>query len=168
MKRTHRLLSVLAFLSLIVAAACTIEAPADEMIGKKAPDFTLPDLNGKPVTLSKFQGKVVVLDFWATWCAPCREELPYFQSLHDQYRDKGFEILGVSMDDNAADVVPAFLKDKNIRYTNLLFDAKVEELYGPINGLPTTFIIDRQGTIRQRFTGAPPESVIENAVRALL
>ena len=159
---------MLAALSLLLAAACTIEPPSDLRIGKQAPDFTLPDMDGKPVSLSAYQGKVVMLDFWATWCAPCRAELHFFLGLHDQYRDKGFEIVGISMDENAADVVPGFLRDQKINYTNLLGDAKVDELYGPISGLPTTFIIDRKGTIRRRFTGAPPGDVIESAVRELL
>ena len=72
------------------------------------------------------------------------------------------------MDENAADIVPGFLKDQKIQYTNLIGDAKIDELYGPINGLPTTFIIDRQGMIRRHFTGAPPSDVIETAVRELL
>src|SRR5206468_1390324 len=139
-----------------ITCTTTIEPPLDTRIGQKAPDFTLPDLDGKPVSLSTYQGKVVVLDFWATWCPPCREELPHFQTLHTQYRDKGFEILGIAMDENAADVVPGFLKDRNIKYTNLLADGKIEELYGPIAGLPTTFIIDRHGTIRKQITGGSP------------
>src|SRR5262245_59711224 len=101
MKAPRWLLSVATIVVLLTAAKCTttVQVPNESKIGQKAPDFTLPDLDGKPVSLSHYQGKVVVLDFWATWCAPCREELPIFQDLHEQYGSKGFEIVGISMDE---------------------------------------------------------------------
>lgn len=159
-------------LSMIAALGCpgSIQVPDDSRVGQKAPDFTLPDIEGRPVSLSSYQGKVVLIDFWATWCPPCREELPLFQELHNEYRDKGFEIVGISMDENAADVVPGFLERRNIKFTNLLADARIEELYGPIVGLPTTFLIDREGTIRRHITGAGASTRedIESAIRELL
>ncbi len=157
----------LAVLLLALAACTTISVDGDSKVGQKAPDFTLPDLDGRPVSLSKYQGKVVVLDFWASWCAPCVAELPVFQSLHERYRDKGFEMVGINVSDENPDVA-GFLKGKQIRYTNLIGDEKIQELYGPITGFPTTFIIDRQGTIREQFIGGRPRSEIEGAVEALL
>lgn len=90
-----------------------------------------------------------------------------FQDLHERYNSKGFEVLGVNLSDQNPDV-GGFLKEKNIRYTNLVGNDKIEELYGPITGYPTTFIIDREGMIREHFVGGQPPSVIENAVRQLL
>jgi peroxiredoxin len=163
---------VLTLAAAILATACniTIDPPSDTRVGSKAPDFTLPDLEGKPFSLSSYGGKVVLLDFWATWCPPCREEMPMFQELHNLYRERGFEVVGISLDENAADIVPGFLRDRNIRYTNLLSDARVEDLYGPIVGLPTHFIIDREGTIRRQFTGGgiATRGEIESTIRELL
>jgi thiol-disulfide isomerase/thioredoxin len=168
MRSTRRLLVIVATLALL-ASACgpTIQTGEDSRIGQKAPEFTLPDFEGRPVSLSHYQGKVVVIDFWASWCAPCVAELPVFQDLHERYREKGFEVLGVNLSDENPDV-SGFLKQKNIHYTNLVGNDKIQELYGPISGFPTTFIIDRGGTIREHFTGGQPPSVIENAVRQLL
>ena len=168
MKSVPRLLVTVATLALI-ASACgpTIRTEDDARIGQKAPEFTLPDFEGRPISLSHYQGKVIVLDFWASWCAPCVAELSVFQDLHERYQGKGFEVVGVNLSDENPDV-SGFLKEKHIRYTNLVGNDKIEALYGPITGYPTTFIIDREGTIREHFTGGQPASVIENAVRQLL
>src|SRR5262249_23160592 len=149
-----------AMIVLIAAVSCTpVQTVDDEKIGKKAPDFTLPDVEGRPVSFSNYQGKVVVLDFWATWCAPCVHELPVFQELHEAYRDKGFEIVGINVEDDNPDVA-GFLKKNQIHYTNLLGNDKIQELYGPLTGFPTTFIIDRSGTIREHYTGGQRREVI--------
>ena len=168
MRSARRFLVLVATLVLI-ASACgpTIQTEEDSRIGQKAPEFTLPDFEGRPVSLAKYQGKVIVLDFWASWCAPCVAELPVFQDLHERYNGKGFEVVGVNLSDQNPDI-GAFLKEKNIHYTNLLGNDSIEKLYGPITGYPTTFIIDRDGTIREHFVGGQPASVIENAVKQLL
>jgi len=157
-----------AALTMFLAATCTrVQTEEDVLVGQKAPEFTLPDTEGRPVSLSHFQGKVVVLDFWASWCAPCIQELPVFQELHNQYRDKGFEVLGINLSDENPNVA-GFLRDKKISYTNLIGNDRVQDLYGPITGFPTTLIIDRQGTIREHFVGGRPREVIEDAIRQLL
>lgn len=167
MRARRWILPVLGTLALIAAACTTIKTADDEKIGVQAPDFTLPDIDGRPVSLSKYQGKVVVLDFWASWCAPCVHELPVFQQLHDQYRDKGFEMVGIVLSDDNPDVA-GFLRKNEIRYTNLLGDEKIQDLYGPITGFPTTFIIDRSGKIREHFTGGQRRETIEGAIKQLL
>lgn len=167
LRRVHAVLAVLGTLTLIAAACTTIQIDEDSRVGQKAPDFTLPDVDGRPVSFSKYQGKVVVLDFWASWCAPCVMELPVFQNLHNQYRDKGFEILGINVSDDNPNVAD-FLKKNNIKYTNLVGDERIQELYGPITGFPTTFIIDREGTIRGHYVGAHPRDEIEGAILHLL
>jgi thiol-disulfide isomerase/thioredoxin len=167
--RSARRFLVLAATLALVAVACgpTIQTEEDSRIGQKAPEFTLPDFEGRPVSLSHYQGKVIVLDFWASWCAPCVAELPVFQDLHERYNGKGFEVVGVNLSDQNPDI-GGFLKEKNIHYTNLVGNDSIEKLYGPITGYPTTFIIDRNGTIREHFVGGQPPSVIENAVKQYL
>ena len=110
---------------------------------------------------------MIVLDFWASWCAPCIHELPVFQSLQDLYREKGLEMVGINISDDNPDVA-GFLRKNEIRYTNLLGDDKVGDLYGPITGFPTTFIIDREGTIREHFTGGRPREALEDVIKQLL
>lgn len=165
--RARCTLALAATLLLILAACTTVQVADDSRVGQKAPEFTLPDVDGRPVSLSKYQGKVVVLDFWATWCAPCVMELPVFQNLHTQYRDKGFEVVGINLSDDNPNVGD-FLRKNNIQYTNLVGDEKIQELYGPITGFPTTFIIDRGGTIREHLVGAHPREEIEGAIQRLL
>ncbi len=148
------------------AAGCT--GPVRVFDVRPAPDFTLPDVQGRSVTLSEHKGKVVIVDFWATWCAPCLKELPVFQQLQDTYRDKGLQVIGISVDDNPAEVVPDFLKDLGITYTNLMGDEKVTDLYAPIEGIPTIFVIDRDGQIRRKAVGAVPKDKVEAWINELL
>ncbi|EDP75663.1 TlpA disulfide reductase family protein [Hydrogenivirga sp. 128-5-R1-1] len=113
--------------------------------GKKAPDFTLKTLDGKEVSLKDYRGKVVLLNFWATWCPPCREEMPLFVRMYEKYKDKGFEILAVSTD-SSLEPVKKFVKEYRINFPVLYDDKNVVSLYG-IQGLPTSFLIDRDGVI---------------------
>ena len=148
-------------------AAKSAEAPVAGSIGQPAFDFELKDSKGKTVKLSDFKGKVVVLDFWATWCPPCRKEIPGFVTLHNTYQEKGVEVVGVSLDRSWAPVEP-FMREYRISYTILLGDQKLTEMYGGFTGIPTTFIIDRNGIIRDVHTGYMPESTFVEAVKLLL
>jgi len=132
-----------------------------------APDFVLPDINGGNLRLSTYRGKVVLLDFWATWCEPCREETPHFVELQDKYRDQGLQIIGVSMDDDAAPV-RQFHKQFKVNYLVAMGNAKIGELYGGILGLPIAFVIAPDGSIRARHDGAVKVDVIEAEIRELL
>ena len=133
-----------------------------------APEFSLPDLDGNTVRLSDFDGQVKLIDFWATWCAPCREEVPMFKALHEKYSSEGFAMLAISMDDDGADVVRPFVEELEIPYTNLIGDAAVEEAFGPIVGYPMAFLIDRDGKIVKTFVGAKPRDVLEGKIQELL
>lgn len=135
---------------------------------KQAPDFVLLDIDGSERTLSDFSGKVVILDFWATWCPPCRAEIPHFVELYDTHKDEGLEIIGVSLDRNAERVVEAFAEENRINYTLLVGDNDVTDLYGGIMSIPTTFIIDRDGRITERFVGYRGKEVFEEAIKELL
>ena len=153
--------------ALAVAACGTVQLEEDSRVGQKAPDFTLPDIDGRSVSLSRYEGKVVILDFWASWCAPCIRELPVYQDLQDKYRERGFEMIGVNVADENPDIA-GFLRKKEIRFTNLIGNDEIQELYGPINGFPTTFIIDREGVIRDQFIGGRPRETLEGAIQSLL
>jgi peroxiredoxin len=145
--------------------------PAGSVAGKTesklAPDFTLPDLSDKPLTLSSLRGKVVLLDFWATWCTPCREEIPEFVKLQDKYRDQGLQIVGISMDDGP-EPVRDFYKKFQMNYPVVMGDAKTGSAYGGVLGLPIAFVVDQQGKIVSRHIGATDVSVLEKEVVALL
>jgi len=143
--------------------------PADAgSIGSKAPDFVLTDLSGKQVRLSDFKGKVVILDFWATWCGPCRMEIPHFVRLQSKYRAQGLSIVGLSLDDDGARSVRPFAEEHDINYTMLLANKEIANLYGGVVGIPTTFVLDRQGRIVKKFIGVMPPEAFEEAIRPLL
>ena len=131
-----------------------------------APAFTLVDLGGKNVSLSDFQGKIVVLDFWATWCPPCRREIPDFISLQNQYASQGVQIVGIALDE--PEKVQAFARDNGMNYPVLLGNDAISAKYGGIDGIPTTFIIDRTGRIVNRFEGFRPRETFEAEIKKLL
>jgi peroxiredoxin len=133
-----------------------------------APDFTLTALNGQKLSLADYKGKVVLLDFWATWCGPCRIEIPGFIELQNKYRDQGFTVIGISMDEGGPEVVKEFYQDYKMNYPVALGTQTVSELYGGVYGLPTTFVIGRDGRIYSRHPGAEPASVFEDEVKTLL
>ncbi len=134
--------------------------------GGVAPAFSLPDLKGREVPLSDFRGKVVVLDFWATWCPPCRREIPDFVELQREYGPQGLQIVGIALDE--PEKVEAFARQNGMDYPVLMGSDEVAVLYGGIDGIPTTFLIDRQGKIVSRFEGFRPKSVFEEEIRKLL
>ena len=114
---------------------------------KPAPNFTLKDADGKSVSLADYRGKVVLLNFWATWCGPCGLEIPWFEEFEQRYKTQGFAVLGVSMDDDGWTAVKPYMAEHKINYRILLGNDTVSQLYGGLDALPTTFIIDRQGNI---------------------
>ncbi|HUA15771.1 MAG TPA: TlpA disulfide reductase family protein [Verrucomicrobiae bacterium] len=132
-----------------------------------APGFSLPDRSGARLSLSDYRGKVVLLDFWATWCEPCRQEIPHFVDLQNKYGPQGLQVLGVSMDDSMAPVQD-FYRQLKMNYPVVLGNAKVGELYGGILGLPVAYLIGRDGRIRAKYTGAADISALETAIQHLL
>jgi len=132
-----------------------------------APDFSLPQLNGQSLQLSDYRGKVVLLDFWATWCTPCREEIPHLVELQRKYRDQGLQIIGVSMDDSP-EPVREFYQRFQMNYPVVMGDAEIGERYGGVLGLPIAFVIGRDGRISVKHIGATDASVLEQDVKALL
>ena len=137
--------------------------------GKTAPDFQLLDLEGKTVRLADLRGKAVLLNFWATWCPPCKLEMPWFVELQKQYGPQGLQIVGVAMDEgNAHDAVAKFTKEIGVNYTILLGNDKVADQYGGVDALPTTFYIGRDGKIVSRVFGLVSHREIEENIRAAL
>jgi peroxiredoxin len=134
---------------------------------REAPDFTLPLLDGGQLRLSSYRGKVVLLDFWATWCVPCREETPHFVELQRKYGDGGLQIIGVSMDDSS-EPVRTFVQQFRVNYPVVTGTADVGSAYGGVLGLPIAFLIDREGRIQAKHMGATDASVFENEVASLL
>lgn len=117
-----------------------------------APDFTLKTLDGQEITLSKLKGKVVLLDFWATWCGPCRESIPHLIHLYKTYKGNGLEVIGMSMDRGDADTIRHFVKSMDILYPIVISPEDVARNYG-VTGLPTTILIDKEGRIQAKIAG---------------
>ena len=132
-----------------------------------APPFSLTDITGKPLNLSDYKGKVVLLDFWATWCGPCRIEIPGFIELQKRYASQGFTMIGISMDDSPEPVVD-FTKELQMNYPVAVGNDRLGELYGGMPGLPTTFVIGRDGRIYAKHVGATDSSVFETEIKELL
>src|SRR5579871_7005584 len=135
---------------------------------KPAPDFALKDADGKVVHLSDYRGKVVLLDFWATWCGPCKIEIPWFIDFQRKDQQKGLVVLGVSMDDDGWQVVKPFVASMKVNYRVLLGTDQTAQLYGGVDALPTTFLIDRQGKIAAVHVGLADRKDFERGIDELL
>ena len=135
-------------------------------IGSNAPDFSLVDISGNTVSFSQFSGKVVILDFFASWCPPCRQEIPDFIELQKLYGDSGFTMIGVSL--VSAQESKSFSERMGINYPVLVDDGKVSDIYGPIRSIPTTFVIGRDGKIAKIYIGYRDKAVFEADIKKLL
>lgn len=133
-----------------------------------APDFTLESLDGKSVRLSDLRGKAVLLNFWATWCGPCKIETPWFVELQNQYGAQGLQVIGVAMDDSSKDDIAKFAKDMGMNYPVLLGKEAVGDEYGGVPALPETFFIGRDGKIVGKIMGLESRSEIEDSVKQAL
>jgi peroxiredoxin len=133
-----------------------------------APNWQLRDVTGKQVSLADFKGKLVILDFWATWCPPCRQEIPGLVGLQRRYQDKGLVIIGVSLDRQGPGVVKTFMHQLGMNYPVVMGDEKIVSDYGGIEAIPTTFIIDRQGKVVTVHQGFTDDATFEAEIRPLL
>lgn len=144
-----------------------LPAAASAQQGALAPDFRLADLNGRALNLSSYRGKVVLLDFWATWCVPCREETPHLVDLQNKYGSQGLQVIGVSMDDGP-EPVRDFYQHYKMNYPVVMGDARTGELFGGVLGLPIAFVIGPDGRITSKHIGSTDISVFEKEVVKLL
>ena len=160
-----------AVLPILLCLACgggATAPPPPPAAMKTAPDFELKDVEGNLYHLSDAKGTVRLVDFWATWCAPCREEIPMFKDLHAAYGPKGFTLVGIAMDDEGLEKVKPFVDDLKLPYLTLIGNEDVADTFGGVVGLPTKFLVDREGRIVDSWVGEVPRAILEKRIQALL
>jgi cytochrome c biogenesis protein CcmG/thiol:disulfide interchange protein DsbE len=133
-----------------------------------APNFTLKDADGNPVRLTDYRGKVVLVNFWATWCGPCEVEIPWFVEFEQKYKDQGFAVLGLSMDDDGWKAVRPYVASHKINYRVMIASEIVSQQFGDIEALPTSFVLDRQGRIANNHVGLVDKRDYQNEILKLL
>jgi len=156
-----------AILASLLLVCLIASAQTESLLNKQAPEFARTDLNGARIDLASFRGKVVLLDFWATWCASCQVEMPAFVQWQRNYGPQGLQVLGISMDDDPA-LARRLAAKLRLNYPVAMGDEKLGELYGGVLGLPLTYLIDRHGIVRARFQGDTDLKTIEKQLKALL
>lgn len=159
--------------SLESAESPQAESPAQDgaavvgtAVGQAPPPFTLPDLDGNPVSLSDFAGDVVIVDLWATWCPPCKKEIPFLVSLHDEFGDQGLSIVGIGLDRGGASVLAQFAADNGVTYDMVVGNESISRAYG-VSGIPMTLMIGRDGLIASKEVGFATSMEAEMRARVI-
>lgn len=160
-------------LVIMLFAACSYAPPGAAAIKpaakrNPAPAFTLKDAQGKSFNLGEYKGKVVLLNFWATWCGPCKLEIPWFMEFEKNYRDKGFAVLGVSMDEEGWEVVKPYVERVKVNYRVAIGNDVMAQHYGGVDSLPTSFLIDRDGKIAAVHVGLVSKGDYQRDIEHLL
>ena len=157
-----------AAVALLGIAALQADFIKNEDKRKRAPEFELPDSTGTTVRMSDYKGKVVLLDFWATWCVPCKTEIPWFIEFAEKYKNDGLVVLGVSMDKEGWPVVKPFVENLKINYPIVLGVKRTQYLYGDFEGLPVTFVVDRDQRVAGIHVGLAKKKELEDQIKKLL
>jgi peroxiredoxin len=158
------ILSISVVLTVFLFTACAAQPEKKQ----KAPNFSLQTQNGKAIELSKLKGKVVLVNFWATWCPPCRAEIPDFIEVYNTYKSKGFEIVGIALDEDGWSKVAPYIEKVKMNYPVVLGSAEVVQQYGGIEAIPTTFIVDKKGYIVASQVGLVSKELLEQKLKSLL
>ncbi len=153
-------------MTLLPDSATQSESTTPKLQGKSAPGFTLVNLDGKRVSLADFKGKPVLVNFWATWCGPCKLEMPWFQEFNQKYAGQGLVVLGLAADDAGKTVIASTAKKSGVTYPILLADDKVEQAYGGVDYLPETFYVDRSGKVMLETAGITSEGGGKDEIEA--
>ena len=164
----------LTVLALLCLFSCSSQQSAKDSIAKHAAnrkpaaDFTLKDENGATVKLADYRGKVVLLNFWATWCGPCGVEIPWFIEFEQRYKSQGFAVLGISMDEDGWAAVKPFVAERKINYRVLLGNDSLAQFYGGLDSLPTSFMIDKDGKVASTHIGLISKNEYVDEIQCLL
>lgn len=148
---------------------CGLALSTDAFAATKVPDFSFPSVSDSAkVDIRDFRGKVVLINFWATWCGPCVQEIPSLASLQDVYGEQGFSVLGISVDQGGSGVVAKMMKKTGVNYPVVVGNSKVSRDFGGVYGVPTSFLVDRSGNVLKRYTGFVGHKVFEEDIKAAL
>jgi peroxiredoxin len=166
----YRRWAAVAALAVVLVCCALPEQPyiKAEKDRKPAPDFSLKDAGGAIVKLSDYHGKIVLLNFWATWCGPCEEEIPWFIGFQQEFKDRDFAVLGISVDEDGWDAVKPFVARRKVNYRVMLGGEEVSQIYGNVENLPTTFIIDREGRIARTHIGLVSRNTYKQEILQLM
>ena len=178
LRRSIQMMLIAAVAILVSGCSGEVEAPPSETIPKTKVtglfpfEFTVKDLTGKTISSESLKGKVVIVDFWGTWCPPCRQEIPHFVAIHQKYKAQGLEVVGLTYERNSGDAavtgVLNFMRAARISYPCALIDQEMLKKVPKFEGFPTTLFLDREGRVRARETGYRPYDKLEEVVTALL
>lgn len=155
-------------LSILILALALFASCSHQETGSSKLNFVLRDTNGNSVSLTNFRGKVLILDFWDTWCPPCDREIPDFIELYSQYKDKGFQMIGIALARKGVGAVKDYMKEKGVNYPVLIGTSEILKAYNCCRGIPTTYMLNKKGEIYKTYVGYRPKSVFEEALKTLL
>ena len=160
--------ALVAMCSLLASQTTPPSGQSSPQLGQPAADFTLPDSTGSPIKSSAYKGKVILLDFWATWCTGCKVEIPWYMEFQNKYGKDGLTAIGVSMDDDGWKSVKPFLEEHKLNYPVVIANEGLANRYGGLPSLPMTLLIDRNGKIAESHAGIVDKDAFENKIKALL
>ena len=164
--RMHKRLLLVVLLAVFILG-CS-KGDSGQGLSGGAPDFTLPAVDGSMVSMSDYSGKVILVDFWATWCPPCQEMIPVLSKLHKKYSEKGLVILGVSLDKDGLGVLGTFVHENMIPYKVVMGDNRISNAFGGVSSIPTLYMVDREGRLVRKLTGYHSYDQLEEQVKKYL